>query len=100
VFEAIELAMPENAVYEEEEETEAEKSIVEPKPAFEPVPAPDDFMHRKDEAMAEVKTLVAKRQYSDALTSLFALLNSGFALSEDEKRQLLIIMKLLKEKGI
>ncbi|HWS29706.1 MAG TPA: hypothetical protein VN512_06255 [Clostridia bacterium] len=70
------------------------------RPAFKPVPAPDDFARRKDEAMAEVKALVAKRQYNDALTSLFALLNSGFALSEDEKRQLLIIMKLLKEKGI
>jgi hypothetical protein len=68
--------------------------------AFEPVPAPDDIKRRKDEAMVEVKSLVARRQYSDALTSLFVLLNSGFALSEDEKRQLLIIMKLLKEKGI
>jgi len=99
-FEAIELDMSESVAYKEE--AESEKPVIEPaeKPAFEPVPAPDDFKRRKDEAMAEVKGLVAKRQYSDALTSLFALLNSGFALSEDEKHQLLIIMKLLKEKGI
>ncbi|HWR19824.1 MAG TPA: hypothetical protein VN608_09390 [Clostridia bacterium] len=93
---------PEIVLIESTQEQEPSVLVSEPAKelAFEPVPALDDYKRRKDEAMAEVKSLVAKRQYSDALTSLFTLLNSGFALCEDEKRQLLIIMKLLKEKGI
>ena len=102
------------------EETAAEPEVEEP--AFEPVEAPvlepvaeevaaepvapeqaseqADDARRKEEAMAQIKQLVAAKRYDEALHDLFALLNSGAALSEDEKRQLLIIMKLLKEKGL
>ncbi len=113
VFEPMETPALEPVAEETAVEPEVEEPAFEPVEAlvFEPVAeetaaepaAPEqvsDAARRKEEAMAQVKRLVAARRYDEALHDLFALLNSGAALSEEEKRQLLIIMKLLKEKGL
>lgn len=113
VFEPVEALVFEPVAEEAAVEPEVEEPVFETMetPALETVAeetaaepaAPEqvsDAARRKEEAMAQVKRLVAARRYDEALHDLFALLNSGAALSEEEKRQLLIIMKLLKEKGL
>ncbi len=49
--------------------------------------------------IAELNRLIGLKQFTDAQNKIFHMLNSNHDLTASEKQQILLIMKLLKEKG-
>ncbi len=82
-----------------EPETVAAEIVVPAVEESEPfLPEQNDLQAQFEAGMAKLNALIAAKGYRNAQALIFDLLRLGYEPTEEEKRRLLLVMKLLKEK--